>query len=91
MKFSFALLVKSSAGRITLLLFVGLNLWSWVRHRFFPLCCDQQISFGFPFPFHIRGGIAGSSEFYILGLLLDIATALTAAVLVTWIAEVFRG
>lgn len=91
MKFSFALLVKSTAGRITLLLFGGLNLWSWARHRFLPPCCDQQISFGFPFPFQISGGIAGSSEFYILGLLLDIATALTAAVFVTWIAEVFRS
>ena len=91
MKFSFALLYKSFACRITLLLFAGLNLWSWARHRIFPICCDQEISFGFPFPFHISGGIAGSADFYILRLLLDIATALTVAVLVTWIAELIKS
>lgn len=91
MKFSFAVLYKSIAFRITLLLFAGLNLWSWAKHRLFPICCDQEISFGFPFPFHISGGIAGASDFYILGLLLDIATALTVAVLITWIAEIFRS
>lgn len=44
---------------------------------------------GFPFPFHISGGIAGLSNFYVLGLLLDVTIALTAAVLITWIGKVF--
>lgn len=45
---------------------------------------------GFPVPFHISGGITGQSNFYLLGLLLDIAIALTAAVLITWIVRLFR-
>ncbi len=74
-----------------MLIFAAANLWSWIRHRLFPVCCDQEISVGFPFPFHISGGIGGASDFYVLGLLLDIVTALTLAVLFTWIARLFRG
>lgn len=91
MTFSFALLVKSVAFRMTLLLFAGLNFWSWAKHRLLPVCCDQEISFGFPFPFHISGGIAGAADYYILGLLLDIAIALTMAILITWIVEGIRS
>lgn len=90
MKFSFAVLFRSAAFSSTALLFAAANLWSWIRHKLFPICCDHEISVGFPFPFHVSGGIAGISEFYILGLLLDIVTALTVAVLVTWIVEIFR-
>jgi len=41
-------------------------------------------------PFHISGGIAGNSEFYLLGLLLDIAITLTLAVTATWIVRLIR-
>jgi len=91
MKLTTGLLVRSIAFQITLLLFGGLNVWTWVRHRYFPICCDQEISYGFPFPIHISGGIMGESDFYILGLLLDIAIALTSAVLVTWIVKMIRN
>jgi len=90
MKFSFAILCKSSAFRVTILVFGALNLLSWVRHKLFPICCDQEIAIGYPFPFHISGGIAGASDFYILGLLLDIATALTVAVSITWLVKLIR-
>lgn len=90
MNFSLAVLCKSTAFYVTMLIFAAANLWSWIRHRLFPVCCDQEISVGFPFPFHISGGIAGASEFYVLGLLLDIVTALTLAVLITWVARLIR-
>ncbi len=91
MKLTISLVGRSVAFRTTLLLFGGLNVWTWARHRYSPVCCDQEISFGFPFPFHISGGIMGESNFYILGLMLDIAIALTSAVLVTWIAKAIRS
>ena len=90
MKLTFELLSRSTAFRTTLLLFVALNVWTWVSHKFFPVCCDQEISYGFPFPLHISGGIMGTSEYYVLGLLLDLAIGLTAAVLVTWIVKSIR-
>ncbi len=90
MKFSLTVLYRSTAFYATVLMFAAANLWSWISHRFFPVCCDQEISVGFPFPFHISGGIAGASDFYILGLLLDVVTALTLAVLLTWIAKLIR-
>ena len=91
MKFSLAVLCRSTTFYVTMSIFAAANLWSWIRHRLFPVCCDQEISVGFPFPFHISGGIAGGSDFYILGLLLDIVTALTLAVLITWIARLIRS
>ena len=91
MKFSFAILCKSIAFRVTILVFAALNLLSWARHKLFPICCDQEIAIGFPFPFHISGGIAGASEFYTLGLLLDISTALTVAVSITWMVNLIRS
>jgi hypothetical protein len=68
MKLTIGLVGRSIAFRTTLLLFGGLNAWTWARHRYSPVCCDQEISFGFPFPFHISGGIMGESNFYILRL-----------------------
>jgi hypothetical protein len=68
-------------------LFLGANAWSWLRHRQDPLCCDQEITVGFPVPFHISGGIAGASNFYPLGLLLDIVIFVTVALTATWIAR----
>ena len=90
MKFSYVVLYRSTAFYATALVFAAANLWSWLKHRLFPICCDQEISVGFPFPFHISGGIAGASDFYMLGLLLDVVTAVTLAVLLTWIAETIR-
>lgn len=84
MKFSLAVLCKSTAFHTTWLFFAAANFWSWLRHRLLPVCCDQEISVGFPFPFHISGGIAGTSDFYLLGLMLDLATAVTVAISVTW-------
>ncbi len=90
MRFSFAVLYRSATFHSTVLIFTAANLWSWVRHQLFPICCDQEISIGFPFPFHVSGGIAGTSNFYILGLLLDVVTVVTVAVLLTWIVETIR-
>jgi hypothetical protein len=85
MNFSLAVLHKSTAFYVTMLIFAAANLWSGIGHRLFPVCCDQEISVGFPFPFHISGGIAGASDFYVL------VTALTLAVLITWVARLIRG
>ena len=90
MKFSLALLCKSTTFHTTWLIFAAANFWSWLRHKLFPVCCDQEISEGFPFPFHISGGISGVSDFYLLGLMLDLFTAVTVAISVTWIVKLFR-
>ena len=91
MKFSFAVLFRSTTFYVTLIILAAANLWSWLRHELFPICCDQEISVGFPFPFHLSGGITGASSFYILGLLLDVVTVVTLAVLLTWIARSIRN
>ena len=91
MRLTFAILYRSLAFRLTLLVFASLNLWTWARHGFVSNCCDREISYGFPIPFHISGGIAGMSDFYVLGLLLDVSIALTTAVLVTWIVKLSRS
>lgn len=83
MKVSIRLLAHSRTFRAVIVFFGLANLLSWLRHRLFPLCCDQEMTIGFPFPFHISGGIAGGAEFYVLGLLLDIVTALTIALVLT--------
>lgn len=87
------LIIRSLTGSrtfiITLSLFAVANIWSWLRHRFDTACCDQEMTIGFPFPFHISGGIAGASGFYLLGLLLDIVVALTLALLLTRVAAFF--
>lgn len=79
---------ESRSFQGTILVFAVANLWSWLRHRLFPVCCDQEITVGFPVPFHISGSIAGQDTFYLLGFLLDIAIVLTLAVVVMWIAHV---
>ena len=90
MEFSVRILQRSRPFIGTIALFILANAWSWLRHWFWPICCDQEMTIGFPVPFHISGGIAGLSNFYVLGLLLDITIALTAAVLITWIVGLFR-
>lgn len=87
MKVSIRLLLHSRSFWAVILFFGIANLVSWLRHRLFPQCCDQEMTIGFPFPFHISGGIAGGAEFYALGLLLDVLTALTIALVVTRIAS----
>jgi len=90
MEFSVRILQRSRPFIGTVAFFILANTWSWLRHRISPICCDQEMTSGFPVPFHISGGITGQSNFYLLGLLLDIAIALTAAVLITWIVRLFR-
>lgn len=90
MKFSLEVLWKAKSFHTMWLIFAAANFWSWLRHKLFPVCCDQEISVGFPFPFHISGGITGASAFYLLGLLLDLATAVTVAISVTWFVRFLR-
>ena len=80
------MLARSTTFWVTLVLFLILNVWSFVRHLLFPVCCDQDTAVGFPFPFLISGGIAGNSAFYLLGAALDLILALTVALVTTWIA-----
>lgn len=89
MRFSVQTLLQSRTFAGIVLLFAGANAWSWARHRFWPVCCDQEVTIGFPVPFHISGGITGSAEFYLFGLLLDVVVALTAAVTLTWVVLLF--
>ncbi len=90
MTFSFGAVGRSRAFVITMVMFAIGNAWSWLRHKLDPLCCDQEMTVGFPFPFHMSGGIGGFESFYVLGLLLDIVIALTLAVLATWIATALK-
>lgn len=90
MKFSATALRRSRTFVGILALFIAANTWSWARHRIWPTCCDQEVTIGFPVPFHISGGIAGMSNFYLLGLLLDIAIALTISVTLTWVVLLVR-
>ena len=89
-KFSLQLLWQSKTFVGVAIIFVLANGWSWLRHIVTPVCCDQELTVGFPMPFHISGGIAGSSDFYLLGLLLDIAIALTLAITATWIVRLLK-
>ena len=91
MKFSAKAILRSKAFVGVLAFFIVANVWSWASHRFWPICCDQEVTMGFPVPFHISGGIAGISNFYLLGLLLDIVLALTIAVTLTWIVRLIRS
>ena len=90
MRFSVHTLIQSRTFVGLVLVFAGANAWSWVRHQFWPACCDQEVTIGFPVPFHISGGITGSAEFFLLGLLLDVVVALTVAVTLTWAVRLFR-
>jgi len=90
MTFTFSAVGRSRAFLITVFLFAIGNAWTWLRHKLDPVCCDQEMTVGFPFPFHISGGIAGDASFYVLGLMLDVVLALTIAVLVTWIATALK-
>jgi hypothetical protein len=91
MTFSVAAVSRSRSFRGVIALFAAGNAWSWLRYKIDPVCCDQEMTVGFPFPFHISGGIAGLESFYVLGLLLDIILALTLAVLATWIASALKN
>ena len=77
-------LTNSKLFWMTLLLLAAANLASWLIK---PACCDQIDSVGFPFAFMISGGITGSSNFYLLGALLNVFVALTIATLFVWIAR----
>jgi hypothetical protein len=90
MQFSVVILARSKTFLGVLTLFALANLWTWLRHKISPLCCDQKMTIGFPVPFHISDGIAGLQDVYILGLLLDISIAATVAITATWIVRLFR-
>jgi hypothetical protein len=81
------LLLSSTTFWVVTALFATANAWSWLRHKTTPVCCDQEITVGFPFPFHIAGGIAGLSNFYPIALLLDLSVYATIALTATWIAR----
>jgi hypothetical protein len=89
-EFSLRLLRQSRTFIGVTSFFVLANGWSWLRHIIAPTCCDQEATIGFPMPFHISGGIAGNANFYLLGLLLDIAITLTLAITATWMVRLIR-
>jgi len=89
MEFSIQILLRSRTFLGTAGLLAIANVFSWLRHRISPICCDQEMTVGFPVPFYISGGVAGLSNFYLLGLLLDITITLTLAVLATWFTRLF--
>ena len=90
MKFQLSVLVRSWTFWSVILVFAVANALSVLRPTFAPACCDQEVSVGFPFPFHVSGGIAGLSQFYVFGLLLDIVVPVTLAVLAVWIVRSLR-
>ena len=81
------LVLRSATFWAVTALFAAANSWSWLRHKISPECCDQELTVGFPFPFHISGGIAGLSNFYPIASLLDVAVYVTVALSATWIAR----
>lgn len=91
MKISAEILLRSRTFWSIIGLFACANAVSMVLPRLRSDCCDQLVSEGFPFPFRTSGGVAGVSEFYLSGLLLDIVVPVTLAVLVVWIVRFFRG
>lgn len=92
MTFSFKRLHASRSYWTVLAVFALGNGWTWLRHRLRePECCDQLVAIGFPFPFHVSGGIAGRDDLLVTGLMLDIVLAWTLAVLATWIVLSWRA
>ena len=87
MKFSIRILRRSRSFIGVIALFIFANIGSWLRYHFWPIGCDQAATVGFPVPFHISDGVAGLSNFYVLGLFLDVTIALTIAVFITWIVR----
>lgn len=88
MEFSLAILGRSKTFIVCMVLFAAANVWSWLSHAVEPICADCDTTIGFPFPFHVAGG-AAESEFYMLGLLLDMAIAMTVAITATWLVRMF--
>lgn len=91
MKFSAGMMWRSRTFWAVIAVFIVANGWSWLRHRVDPACCDREMTIGFPFPFHVSGGLAGLSEFYVFGLLLDLVVAWTVAILAVWIVRGIAG
>lgn len=92
MIFNFARLHAARPYWATIGVFLLANLWSWLRHRTGePECCDLLLSTGFPFPFHVSGGIAGRDDFLLTGFLLDVILAWTLAVIAAWISLSLSG
>ena len=87
MRFSVDTVVKSASFWSVISLAAGANVWTFFAH---PECCDRYDRIGFPFPFHLSGGIAGTSEFYPIGLSLDLLITLTVAVIAARIGLLFR-
>ncbi len=88
MRFSTQLLVKSAWFWSVIGLSLLANLWTWFAH---PECCDRLDRIGFPLPFHLSGGIAGSSDFYPIALTLDILIVFTLAIIAARIGLLFDG
>lgn len=91
MPFSFQKLWRSRVFRVTVALFAIGNAYSGLSQRFNSSSSAQEITVGFPVPFHISSAITDAENFYFLGLLLDIAIAFTVAVVLTWIRELLRS
>lgn len=91
MEFRKELVIRSATFWVVTGLFLAANVWSWIRHELHPICCDQEMTIGFPVPFHISGGIAGLSNFYPIGFILDITVLATVAITATWVARLLSG
>lgn len=87
MRISAALLRRSRTFTGVIAAGVLANLVSALRVVVTPDCCR---SVGFPFPVvSLEAGRA--TDFYLLGLLLDVAVTVTLALLLTWLVRIAAG
>ncbi len=91
MKVSARVLRRSRTFWGVIAAFLVANLLSALLPTIAAVEPGRETSIGFPFPFYVSHGIAGASEFYLSGLLLDLVVPPTVAISVVWIGLLIRG
>jgi hypothetical protein len=86
MRFDKKTVLRSKPFWSVLAVFLAANFATLITH---PGCCDRFDGIGFPLPFHLSGGIAGVSNFYPIGLTLNLLIALTLALIAARIGLYF--
>lgn len=88
MEFRAQILLRSMWFWAVIGMSAGANIWTYLHT---PACCDRLDGVGFPVPFHISGGIAGGSSFFVFSLLLDVVVTLTVATIAARVQLALRG
>lgn len=88
MPFAFGYLWRSASFWVVIGLFAVGNLLTFSRQSDAAL---NAASYGFPFPVFVPGDSSPEANFYVTGLLLNIALPFTIGLLVVWIARWLRN